>query len=143
MIILRFAVICCLISTSVVFSLTANGSENSARCAVQNVKIARANAKAVFAGTVLSVKEKGDVKIFTFQVEKRYKGAASKKVQVGVQESTRYQAWFETGKKYLVYADGGADGKLWEQRCSRSKRFEEAAEDIKELKAAAKKRAKK
>lgn len=142
MTILRFAVICCLISTSVVFPLAAESSGDSVKCKVQNVKIARANAHAVFVGTVLSVEEKGDVKIFIFQVEKRYKGAASKKVQVGVQESTRYQAWFEAGKKYLVYADGDADGKLWEQRCSRSKPFEDAADDIKELKAAAKKSAK-
>lgn len=135
MIILRFAVICCLTLLFVVFPLTAESSESSARCAVQNVRNAYADAKAVFAGRVLSVEEKGGVKIFTFQVEKRWKGAAGKKVRVSAHESARYQAWFEKGKKYLVYAEGGADGKLWEQRCSRSKLFEEAAADIKELKA--------
>jgi len=135
MIILRFALICCLISTFVVFPSAAESSENSARCAVQNVKGAYGNAKAVFAGTVVSVEEKGDVKIFTFRVEKRWKGAAGKTVRIAAHESARYQAWFEKGKKYLVYAEGGANGTLWEQRCSRSKRFEEAAEDIKELKA--------
>lgn len=136
MLILRFVVICCLISMFIGFPLTAESSEILAKCRVHDVKTAYISSKAVFVGKVVSVEGKNGVKTFTFQIQNRWKGAAGKKARVSAHESMRYQAWFEVGKKYLVYADGDADGKLWERRCSRSKPFEDAAQDIKELKAA-------
>jgi len=108
---------------------------SSAKCAPYGVEAAYKNSKAVFVGEVLSAAVDGDVKTFTFAVEKNWKGAASEEIEVSVQQTMRYQAWFEVGEKYLVYARGNGkdDERLWEFRCSRSKSLEDAAEDITKL----------
>ena len=133
---LRIAVVCCLISMSAVFPCgVRKASGNSAKCAPPAVEAAYKNSKAVFVGEVLSVASDGDVKTFTFAVEKNWKGATSEEIEVSVQETMRYQAWFKVGEKYLVYARGNGkdDERLWEFRCSRSKSLEHAAEDITKL----------
>jgi hypothetical protein len=62
------------------------------------------------------------------------RGAANREIKINVQETARYQAWFEVGEKYLVYARGSEENeKLWETRCSRSKLLADASEDIKVL----------
>ena len=130
---LRLAVVCCLISMFAYFPSEIKGFPGAGRCAIAKLKTERANSKAIFVSKVLSVASDGDIKTFTFEVEKRWKGAASKKIKVNVQETTRYQAWFEVGKKYLVFARGDETGKLWEQRCSRTKSLADASEDVSEL----------
>ncbi len=128
---LRLAVICCLLSTFAYFPAEI---KSAGRCAVANLKAEYANLKTVFAGEVLSVISDGDIKTFTFKVEKHWKGAASKEIKVNVQETTRHQAWFEVGEKYLVFARGDkTGGKLWEARCSRTKTLRDASEDVSEL----------
>lgn len=58
----------------------------------------------------------------------------SKEIKVSIQETTRHQAWFEVGEKYLVFArDDDTGGKLWEVRYSRTKSLRDASEDVSEL----------
>lgn len=130
---IKIAVICCLVSIAVNFPLEAKSAEAFGRCYIPNVKEAFQNSKAVFVGEVTDVSESGDVKTFTFKVEKYWKGASSKTIEVSAHETMRYQAWFEVGGKYLVFARGEAAEKLWEVKCSRSKSFADASKDIKEL----------
>jgi len=132
---LRLAVVCCLLSMFARFPCEIKSAEGTGRCAVANLKTEYANSKAVFVGEVLNVASDGDVKTFTFKIEKRWKGAtAGKTIKIDVQETTRYQAWFAVGEKYLVFARGSeTDEKLWERRCSRTKSLENASEDISEL----------
>lgn len=131
---LRYAVVCCLISTFAVLPFKTKAIENIGKCRVPPVKIAYQNAKAVFVGEVLDVAKDGDVKTFTFKIERYWKGATDEEIKIHVQETMRYQAWFEVGEQYLVYARGDEDDeKLWEVRCSRTKSLADASEDITEL----------
>ena len=119
---------------SIIFTSEAKNSESVGKCAIPNVKTAYANSTAVFAGEVLSVEENGDVKTFIFRVEKYWKGVKSEKIKVSVNETMRYQAWFKVGEKYLVFAhDSEKDGKLWDGKCSGTKRLDDASKDMKEL----------
>jgi hypothetical protein len=130
----RFAVVCCLILTFGVSPFQTNSAEKLGKCRVPSVKEAHQYSKAVFVGEVTKVAENGDVKTFTFKAEKYWKGAANREIKINVQETARYQAWFEVGEKYLVYARGSEENeKLWETRCSRSKLLADASEDIKVL----------
>ncbi|MCA1623132.1 MAG: hypothetical protein LC768_11255 [Acidobacteria bacterium] len=134
---LRLAVVCCLILIFVTFPFETKGYEGLKKCKVQNVKNAYTYSKTVFVGEVLRVTEENGVKTFTFRVGKNWKGAKSKEIQVNVQETMHYQAWFKVREKYLVYASGSDTDenseKLWERRCSRTKRLSDASEDMKEL----------
>lgn len=130
----RFAALLCLIATFAVFSLQAKSPESVGKCRVLSLKEAYQDSKAVFVGEIIKVVEDGDVKTFTFRVEKNWKGADKEEIEINARQTMRYQAWFEVGEKYLVYARGSEkDDKLWEKRCSRSKRLADAAEDIAEL----------
>ena len=130
----RFALSFCLISILAVFSLETPSAVKSWKCRVPPVNEAYENSKAVFVGEVTKIIKDGDVKTFTFKVEKYWKGATSREIAINVRETARYQAWFEEGEKYLVYARGSEkDEKLWEARCSRTKSLADASEDIKEL----------
>jgi hypothetical protein len=122
-----------------VFSSSAQKAENTSlkneaeKCAVRSLETAYLESNAIFVGEVLSSEKKGDDKIFKFKVEKYWKGIDEKNVEVSVYESTRFQAWFKTGKKYLVFAYE-EDGMLHDTaRCSRSKDLENASEDLTKL----------
>jgi hypothetical protein len=122
-----------------VFSPNPQKAENtslknpSKKCAMLSFEAAYRESEAVFIGEVLSSEKKGDDKVFKFKVEKYWKGKDAKNLEVSVYESTRYQAWFETGKKYLVFAYD-EDGTLHDTaRCSRSKDLENASEDLTKL----------
>lgn len=130
----KLAVICCLISIFSALPIKAEDKTTAGKCKIETFKTEYAAAKMIFAGEITNVETDGDVKIFTFKVEKYWKGAASKKIEVNVQQTMRYQAWFEVGEKYLVFARGDETGeKLWERRCSRTKLFADASEDLKQL----------
>lgn len=103
------------------------------KCAIPSFKSAFGRARAVFTGEVLSVEKNGDTKTFEFRVEKYWKDASSRKIQINVYETPRYQAFFKKGEKYLVFADAGEDGKFYVGRCSRSREIGGAAEDLKSL----------
>lgn len=106
----------------------------TAKCRVLSFEEAYKESEAIFVGEVLSVEKIGDDKVFKFKVEKYWKGKDTQNVEVSVYESARYQAWFKTGEKYLVFANADGDGVLRDTaRCSRSKDLENASEDLTKL----------
>lgn len=113
--------------------VSAKESESIAKCAMPTFNQAYKNSKAIFAGKVTSVRTEGDERIFTFQVEKYWKGAKSKTLEVRHYETMRYQAWMQVGGRYLVYARGNDDGTLSDGRCSLTKNYSEASAELKKL----------
>ena len=81
----------------------------------------------------MSDEKSGDVRTFEFKVEKYWKGSMKKKVEIFVYETRRFQAPFEKGGKYLIYAGADDEGKLGVSRCSRSRDFESVEEDLQKL----------
>lgn len=106
----------------------------AAKCRALSFEEAYRESEAIFVGEVLSAEKIGDDKVFKFKVEKYWKGKDAQNVEVSVYESTRYQAWFKTGEKYLVFANSDEEGVLRDAaRCSRSKNLENASEDLTKL----------
>jgi len=105
----------------------------AAKCRIPPFKEAYAGAKAVFTGTVTDVVQSERGKVFEFQVEKYWKGNGSKKISVMVYESSRFQAFYQNGKSYLVFASADDGGGLRDGRCSRSNDIADAASDLKAL----------
>ncbi len=104
------------------------------KCRMPSFEEAYGESEAVFIGEVLSAEKKGDDKVFKFRVEKYWKGNGEREVQIRVYESTRFQAWFKTGEKYLVFANADEEGILRDYaRCSRSKELENASDDVEKL----------
>ena len=92
-----------------------------AKCAMPSFAQAYKNSAAVFVGEVIKEAKVGDNREFIFRVERYWKGIAAKKVKVLVYENPRYQAQFEKGKSFLVFATEDEDsGILFDGRCSRS-----------------------
>lgn len=110
-----------------------NQSNEAARCGILSLKEAFSNSEAVFSGKVLSVKKNGDTKTFEFKVEKYWKGVKAKKIKINVYETPRYQAFFEVGEKYLVFAEITEDRELKNVKCSRTRALSAAAEDLNSL----------
>ena len=126
-----------LFSASVLFSSGTQKIESNfisgeaAKCRMPTFEEAQRESDAIFVGEVLSSEKKGDNKVFKFKVEKYWKGKDAKNLEVSVYESARFQAWFKTGEKYLVFAKADDDGTLRDSaRCSRSKDLENASEDL-------------
>ena len=103
------------------------------KCPVPSFQKAFQKAGAVFTGEVLSFEKNGDTKNFEFRIEKYWKGANKRTIQINVYETLRDQAFFKTGEKYLIFADADTSGKLYVARCSRSKEINNAEEDLKLL----------
>lgn len=129
----KIAAACCLLIILSTSSFESKETERFGKCAMPPVDVAFRASKAVFAGKVLSESKDGDVRTFEFQVEKYWKGVRNKRVKVSFLETPRYQAWFITGEKYLVFARDGKDGKLYDVRCSGTKMLSQASEDVKKL----------
>jgi Icc-related predicted phosphoesterase len=106
---------------------------SGARCAVLTAKGALQHSTAVFVGEVTGEEKIGDIKKSKFKVEKYWKGANRKEVEIFVYETARFQSPFKEGEKFLVYAMADDDGKLTVSRCSRSRALEQAEDDIKQL----------
>lgn len=104
-----------------------------AKCAISSFENAFRQSKAVFLGEVVEEEKQGDNRSFNFKVEKYWKGADAKNVEIQVYETARYQAWFKKGGKYLVYAAEDGEGVLRVGRCSRSRDAEYAEEDLRKL----------
>lgn len=113
--------------------VSAKESAAFAKCAMPTFNAAYQNSKAIFAGKVLSERKEGDERIFTFRVEKYWKGKKSKTIEVRYYENMRYQAWLKVGGRYLVYARDNEDGTLFDGRCSLTKNYSEANADLKKL----------
>ena len=121
--------------TSNNFETVAKESTALAKCATREFNEELKYSTAVFVGKVLSIREEpGSKKIIEFKVTKYWKGIKTKKVEVNVYETSRYQAWYEIGKNYLVYARND-DGKLMDGRCSRSREIGDdfIKDDLKKL----------
>ena len=85
--------------TSSKFETVAKESTISAKCAIREFNEELKYSKAVFVGKVLSIREEpSSQKIIEFKVAKYWKGIKTKKVEVTVYETSRYQAWYEVGK---------------------------------------------
>jgi hypothetical protein len=103
------------------------------KCRIPPFKEAYRGASSVFTGTITEVVQNERGKTFEFQVEKYWKGSSQKKVRVTVYETSRYQAFYQTGKKYLVFASADDEGGLRDGRCSRSGDIAGASADLKAL----------
>ena len=114
--------------------VSAAESVEFAKCRMPSFSEAFDDSKTIFAGKVLSVRKEGDEKIFKFQVEKYWKNAVRKTVEIRYYETTRYQAWLQVGGHYLVYARSSDNGTLFDGRCSLTKNYSEAKSDLKLLK---------
>mgnify|MGYP003576472684 CR=1 FL=1 len=64
------------------------------KCAIPSFKKAFERAGAVFSGEVLSVEKNGDTRTFEFRVEKYWKGANKRTIQINVYETVFYRALF-------------------------------------------------
>jgi hypothetical protein len=73
--------------------------------------------KSAFAGRVKDVHADGDSSVVTFDVHRVWKGPRGK--ELAVKTGGACAASFETGKDYLVYADGDK-GALTTDRCAQS-----------------------
>ena len=95
---------------------------------------------AVFSGKVIDVKKHDrsvtpfwQVEVI-FEVNKSWKGADKKIVSIFTSSGSASCGYnFKTGRSYLVYASGNADGLLNTTICNRTKRLSKAREDIKML----------
>jgi hypothetical protein len=103
------------------------------KCAIASYQSAYSQSKAVFVGEVVGEEKNGDTKTFKFKVEKYWKGKRAKNIEINVYETSRYQAFFKKGEKYLIYATADEDGKLHVGRCSRSRDLDNAEEDLQKL----------
>jgi hypothetical protein len=132
---------CVVVFSAIVFGLSSDWTEaesfipakENGKCAIAAFKDALAASSAVFVGKVKSEKKVGDTRVFELEVEKYWKGAKKKKIEISVYETARFQAWFEVGEKYLVFASAEDGGALHVGRCSRSKSVVDASEDLQKL----------
>ncbi len=91
-----------------------------AKCAIPSFNNEFKNSAAVFVGEVIRSSKSGDKRSFVFRVRHFWKGVNSREIEVSVFENMRYQAGYEDGKSYLVFARSNEDGTLSDGRCSRS-----------------------
>lgn len=91
------------------------------KCAMPSFEVEYEHSTSVFVGEVIEVSKEGDKRQFVFEVKRFWKGVTSKKLKLSVTENMRFQAPFEEGKTYLVFAKKNEDdGELFDGRCSRS-----------------------
>ena len=118
--------LCLVFSLTLILSSSLQSSSatelSTARCATKNLIMLSKMPERFLSGKVLSKKSEGSMKVFELEVEKYWKGVEEKKIVVNVNENPRYQAQFEVGKSYLVFAEADEiDGKFFDRRCSRTK----------------------
>jgi hypothetical protein len=129
-----------MICVSVCFLLINSGAATACTCKFESVKktIARVrkHAKVIFVGEVTTLtRETGKdgfwVDIATFKVLEEWK--SPKAVDVTIKTSGGCSAYFEMGRKYLVYAEEKDKNELWTNVCMRTGVVELAQEDFKIL----------
>jgi hypothetical protein len=103
------------------------------RCATPSLVQAKKSAVYVFVGKITEETAIDNGKSYQFSVEKYWKGKKAKTITININENSRYQSWFEVGKKYLIFAETDSSNGFTVIRCSRSKEFSEASDDIKSL----------
>jgi hypothetical protein len=139
-----------LVATAITALVVFPMSAAHARCYVPTPTEALADAKAVFAGKVISIDDPTlpaeglSFRVFNlvrpvkvrFAVEHVYRGRKIREVEI--QTQTGGLEWgyeFRVGERYLVYAQQAGDSKsgLVVKGCSRSRPVDEATEDLKLL----------
>ena len=131
--IVAFAAVFSAIGFFLAFNFQTTESAGVSLCIMTTFKSSYRQSKAVFVGEVVGEEKNGDNKTVKFEVEKYWKGANVKNVEINIYETMRYQANFKKGEKYLIYATAGENGKLSVGRCSRSLPVTNAAEDLRKL----------
>ena len=136
---IRFIIALAIGFSAIVFGFSSNlqtaesAIDFNSKCAIASFQTAYSQSKVVFVGEVVGEEKNGDTKTFDFKIEKYWKGKNAKKIKINVYETSRYQAFFKKGEKYLIYATADEDGNLRVGRCSRSRDFENAEEDLQKL----------
>jgi hypothetical protein len=103
------------------------------KCAIPTLVQAKKSAAHIFVGKITGETAIDDGKSYQFKVEKYWKGKKVKTITININENSRYQSWFEVGKKYLIFAETNSTNGFTVKRCSRSNEFSEASDDIKSL----------
>ncbi len=114
--------------------VAAKNEEIGTKCATPEFNEQFRMSTAIFVGKAVAIREENGMKIIEFSVGKYWKGISSNKVQIGVFETPRYEAWYQVGKTYLVYSRND-NGMLIDGRCSRSRELGDnfIAGDLKKL----------
>jgi hypothetical protein len=86
---------------------------------------------AVFVGEVLEANDAASFREARLRVEQSWKGVETSEVIV-LAPRTIESAYYRVGERYLVFASL-QNGKLFTANCSRTKRIELAAKDLKQL----------
>ena len=131
---IRIVLLTAVVLSAIGFGLSSYGETAvECKCGIPSADAAFTRSSNVFLGEVVSEEKNGDIRTFEFKVERYWKGKAAKTIKINVYENARYQAWFKTGERYLVYATANQDGTLSVGRCSRSNEAKNAAADLKKL----------
>lgn len=117
---------------AVIAIILSAATRSEAKCSVPSFKEALRSAHLVCLGKVVSDSYEGDIRYFGFEVERSWKGDRLKRITIAVAETLYFQAWYKVGERYLMYAEI-ENGKLWVDRCSRSRLADRASADIKKL----------
>ena len=122
-----------LLLTFMTYFTPCHGANSTMRCLIEpkSIKGALKNSTAVFSGEVLEIRSGVNFLQARFRVERSWKGVEAEQVSV-LTENTAESSHYRVGEKYLVFA-GIRDGKLFTGNCSRTKRLENAEEDLKQL----------
>ncbi len=120
------------LTISAVLLLLASNTLASARCAVPSFENALKGSTAVFLGKAISESTDGQTRWFKFRATKVWKGRVAKTFTVGVAQNRTYPGWFRIGEDYLVFARSNS-GRLYVDRCSRSRESEFAQQDLGKL----------
>ena len=127
---MRITVLCFL---AVSFWCPTRQASTAVRCAPQLKSVAGTlkQSDAVFVGEVIEANDAGSFREARLQVEQSWKGVETREVVV-LAPRTAESAHYRVGERYLVFASL-QNGKLFTANCSRTKRIEHAAEDLKQL----------
>lgn len=128
---MKIFVLFCLLTGSVL----SVGAESAAtvskeRCAIRPFQAEYDASAAVFVGEVVEVSQVENKKYFTFEIKKYWKGVKSEKIKLLVYENPRFQAPYEEGKTFLVFAKKDDDDVLFDSRCSRSAEIESSSSNL-------------
>jgi|SRR6266496_3849172 len=107
---------------------------NPHQTVAQQVRQARADARAVFSGRVLRITKAAYFLKVEFSVETVWKGSLPSKVVISTGRGGGDCGYrFEVGERYLVYATGANNVRLGTNICQRTASFTASAADLAEL----------
>jgi hypothetical protein len=88
--------------------------------------------RSVFAGKVARVEGEASAARVTFEVARVYKGPRRKTLTLASSGAAACTVAFETGKEYLVFADGNAEA-LATDRCTGTRSLAQAGRSVRQL----------